>query len=125
VSLSDILEGKIAHAKGEYQRAITCYTKTIKEKDVLDEGAKIHRYAAKTYLALDEYYKALEHLEEALKLEPMEPASHYQLALVYHEMEESEKAMVHLNKALKVWEFADPDYKPAKEAREKLAEWKM
>jgi hypothetical protein len=29
-----------------------------------------------------------------------------------------------LKRALSVWEEADPEYKPAKKAREKLAEWK-
>jgi tetratricopeptide (TPR) repeat protein len=74
---------------------------------------------------LDEYDKALEHLEEALKLEPMEPANHYALALVYHSMEETEKAMTHLKKALMVWEEADPDYKPAQKAKETMAQWQL
>jgi serine/threonine protein kinase/tetratricopeptide (TPR) repeat protein len=124
VLLSDILEGKIAHAKGNYQHAITCFTRTLKEKGVVEDGAK-HRYLAISYHASDEYDKALEHLEAALKLEPMKPANHYEIALVYHSMEETEKAMTHLNKALEIWDEADPDYKPAKKAKETLAQWQL
>jgi hypothetical protein len=34
------------------------------------------------------------------------------------------KALEHLKRALLVWEEADPEFKPAKKAREKLAEWR-
>jgi len=43
--------------------------------------------------------------------------------MVYWDMGEKDKAMGHLNKALKVWEEADAEFKPAKKARKKLAEW--
>ena len=115
--LFDILEGKIAHAKGEYQRALTCFSKTFQQKGVVEESVK-HRYIAETYRELKEYDQAVEHLNQALKLEPIEPTNQYELALVYSEMDEEDKAKEHLNKALAVWDKADPAYKPAIKARE-------
>ena len=51
------------------------------------------------------------------------PKVNYEIALVYWDLGKKEKALEHLNKALYVWEDADLDYKPAKKARDKLAEW--
>ena len=39
-------------------------------------------------------------------------------------MRKKEKALEHLNITLEVWKDADPEYKPAKEDREKLKEWR-
>jgi len=38
-------------------------------------------------------------------------------------MGDRERAKKHLKTALEVWKGADAEYKPAKRAREKLAEW--
>jgi hypothetical protein len=43
------------------------------------------------------------------------------LALVYLEMGDKEKAVKHLKIASEVWKDADPGYKPAQLAREKLS----
>ena len=64
-------------------------------------------------------------MQKALKLEPFSPQAHYELALVYWEQDKKQQAMEHLKTALYVWEEADAEYKPAKEAREKLAEWEL
>jgi serine/threonine protein kinase/Tfp pilus assembly protein PilF len=122
VPLTNILEGNIAHANGNYQHALDCYTATLREKGIMDLGS-IHRYLAKTYYKMSEFETALEHLNEAVRFEPIEPANHYQLALLYHDMEEEKKALEHLNKALSVWDKAQSDYKPAIKARGTLAEW--
>ena len=122
IPFTNILEGDIAHAKGNYQHALDCYTATLREKGIIDLGS-IHHYLAKTYHKMSEFETALEHLNEAVRLEPIEPANHYQLALLYHDMEEEKKALERLNKALAVWEKAQPDYKPAQKARAMLAKW--
>ena len=40
-------------------------------------------------------------------------------------MGKKEKALEHLKITLDVWKDADPVYKQAKKAREKLAEWEV
>ena len=74
---------------------------------------------------LKEFEEAKETLQKALKLEPFSPRAHYKLALVYWEQDKKQQGMEQLNTALKVWEEADAKYKPANEAREKLAEWQL
>jgi hypothetical protein len=44
------------------------------------------------------------------------------MALVRAEMGDSEAALEHLRTALEVWSEADPAFKPAQQAREKLDE---
>ena len=86
-----------------------------------DENVKLH--IGRCYRKLKELKKATEFLNKALKSEPYDPESLYEIALVYWDMGEKEKALKHVKRALYVWEEADPDFKPAKKAREKLAEW--
>ncbi|MEE9268638.1 MAG: hypothetical protein V3V49_00085 [Candidatus Krumholzibacteria bacterium] len=64
-------------------------------------------------------------MRKALQLEPFSPLAHYELALVYWEQDKKQQAMEHLNTALKVWEEADSEFKQAKKAREKFAEWDL
>ena len=57
-----------------------------------------------------------------LKIKPFNPLSHYYLALVYLDSGDKEKAIKHLKIAADIWKDADPIYKPAQAAKEKLAE---
>lgn len=49
--------------------------------------------------------------------------SNDELALTCHKMGQHDKAMEHLQRTLYTWENANPDYKPAQEARATLAAW--
>jgi len=117
--------GKLASYREEYSQAIAGYQKA--EELALDRGIKewLTNSIGQCYRKLKEFEEAKETLQKALKLEPYSPEAHYELALVYHEMGNKEKSLEHLNTSLKVWENADPEFKPAKKAREKLAEWKL
>jgi len=117
-----LLEGKISHAKGEYQRAVECYAKTLQDKGPVD-AVGIHYNWAMACRESGQYDEALEQLNKALTLEPINPKLHHELALLYDAMDEQEKAQQHLNKALAVWDEADPAYKPAQKARQTLANW--
>ena len=75
------------------------------------------------YRNLQQLGKAENDLQEALKTRPFDPKAHYEMALVQSERGNQEKALEHLKTALDVWQNADAEYKPAKLAREKLAEW--
>jgi tetratricopeptide (TPR) repeat protein len=113
-------QGQIHELRDEYKQAIQSYQKGLELNPTYSEYIM---HIGRCYRKLNEYEKAEESLEKYLKVEPFNPKAHYELALVYHDMGKKEKAFEHLKKALHVWEEADPEYKPAKKAREKLAEW--
>ncbi|MCH8304855.1 MAG: hypothetical protein IIB94_06960 [Candidatus Marinimicrobia bacterium] len=57
-----------------------------------------------------------------MKILPFDPKAHYEMALVHKDMGNREKALEHLKTTLYVWEEAEQIYKPARKARELLAE---
>ncbi len=61
-------------------------------------------------------------MKRTLELAPFGPIARYEMALVYADMGDREKALEHLQVALDIWKDADPEFKPAQEARQKLAE---
>lgn len=93
----------------------------------IDREAKVWVISGigQSYRKLKEIKEANEILLKALKLEPFSPRIYYELALVYWQQNKKEEAMEHLITALYVWEEADDEYKPAKEARKKLEEWEL
>jgi len=115
--------GKLAEYREEYSQAIAGYQKAAEM--AIDREIKVWltNEIGQCYRKFKEFEEAKETLQKALKLEPFSPLAHYELALVYWEQDRKQQAMEHLNTALYVWEEADAEYKPAKEAREKLVEW--
>jgi len=61
-------------------------------------------------------------IKKTLKVDPFDPKANYELALVYLDQGEKEKAITYLKVALDVWKNADPNFKPAQQARQKMAE---
>ena len=55
---------------------------------------------------------------------PFHPEAHYEMALLNSDRGKTNKALEHSNVALEIWKDADPEFKPAQEARAKLAAWK-
>jgi serine/threonine protein kinase/tetratricopeptide (TPR) repeat protein len=110
--------------KGEHSEAIASYEKAIATSRQ-DPGFRVFANVAMAGCCreLGELKSAEKRLQNLLKLEPVDPEVHYETALVYHEMGKTDQAREHLNKALWVWEDADPEFKPAKEARQTLAQW--
>jgi tetratricopeptide (TPR) repeat protein len=117
--------GKLAEYREEYSQAIAGYQKAAEK--AIDRELKVWltNEIGQCYRKLKEFEEAKETLQKALKLEPFSPRVHYELALAYWEQDEKEQAIEHLKTALNVWEEADAEYKPAKEAREKFAEWEL
>ncbi|MFQ6114219.1 MAG: tetratricopeptide repeat protein, partial [bacterium] len=114
--------GQIHEFREEYTQAIEYYEKAY--ENAQPEMKKfINLLYGESYRELKEFEKAEEYIHQTLKIEPFLPDAHYEIALVYYDMGKKEKALEHLKKALYVWGEADPEFKPAKEAREKLAEW--
>jgi len=79
-------------------------------------------YLGRCYRKLGELKKAEKHISISLKKAPYDPDYNYEMALVYADMGKNGKALEYLEKSLEVWAEADPDYKPAQKAREKLTE---
>ena len=112
--------GRISEIRGEYEQAILGYQKSF---EFAPTDLMILENLGRCYRKLKEYGKAEKSLQDALKVEPFNPKSNYEIALVYWDMGRKEKALEHLTRSLFVWENADPEYKPAAQAREKLREW--
>ena len=113
--------GRIAAFEGDYETAIANFEKQF-ELDPSD--TKVHREIGKCQRLLGRTDEARESIGRRLATHPMDPVAHYELALVYAESGDMSKALEHLRIALEVWQDADPDYKPALEARKKLEEWR-
>ncbi len=86
------------------------------------------RVFLRAYIVGDMHRRASQ-LEEAekeiltgLELEPSHPFFHAMLGLTYKDMGRGEDALSHLEKAMEIWKDADPDFDPAREPREALAE---
>ncbi len=116
-----LTQGKINEFKGEYNQAILDYQKIL---ELSPTDVSTYEHIGRCYRKLKEYENAEKSLQDALKVEPFNPIFNYEMALAYWDMGKKEKALEHLNRSLYVWEEADPEYKPAREARDKLAEWK-
>jgi tetratricopeptide (TPR) repeat protein len=88
-----------------------------------DQRAFIEAYIlGDLYRRAEELPQAEEAILAGLKLEPSQPFFHAMLGLTYKDMGRRTDALLHLRKAIEVWEEADPDFKPAKDPREALAE---
>ena len=117
--------GVLASYREEYSQAIAGFQKAAEMAVEREMKVGLTKSIGQSYRKLKEFKVAEETLQKALKLEPFEPRVHYELALVYWEQDEKEQAMGHLKTALNVWEEADPGFKLAKKAREKLADWEL
>ncbi len=70
------------------------------------------------YRRLKQYDAAQRHLDRVLDVEPFAPMTSLEAAKVSAARRDTAKALEHLDRALRVWERADPDYAPAREARQ-------
>jgi len=115
-----------AHAKvheinSEYQNAIDNLL-NIKKIDPSDED--VNRHLGRCYRMIKNYEKAEQFIADNLKIKPFNPFANYEMALLYDVTGQREKALKHMETAALIWENADPEYKPAKLMREKLAKLK-
>ena len=120
-SLVVYARGRISELREQYEDAIASYQEQL-ERDPSDIST--HTEIGRCYRELGELDAAEEHLLRSLMVSPFSPTIHYQLALVFADRGERDQALQHLETALEVWKDADPAFKPAREAREKLDELK-
>ena len=121
VSRHRLLEarGRILELEGEYERAIESYQRSL---ELAPTGMTRYRAIGRCYRELGNLAEAKANLERNLQRTPFNPKTHYELSLVYADLGDHQQALEHLSISLDVWVDADPEFKPAREAREKLAE---
>jgi tetratricopeptide (TPR) repeat protein len=112
-------KGKINELRGEYRQAIENFQSQLK---INPSKTDINRDLGGCYRHLKQYKEAEEMIKKTLKVDPFDPKANYELALVYLDQGEKEKAITYLKVALDVWKNADPNFKPAQQALQKMAE---
>jgi len=112
--------GRIYEIRGEYDKAIENYH-IFFENQPTSYSLKI--YLSKCYRKINDNKTAEKHILEALKHYPFRPKINYEAFLLYQSMGKPDKAIEYLKRANDIWIDADVNYKPAKEAQEKLKEF--
>lgn len=114
------VKGFLHEVKGEYAEAVSAVEEVLKKqpssRTALLQIARCRRQ-------LKQYKEAEEYLGRILETEPYHPNANYELAMVYLEKGDKENGLIHLKRAVEVWKDADLGYKPARLAKEKLAEY--
>ncbi len=106
--------------KEEYQASLDKYLE-FKAVNVFFSKEMLDSKIANCYVKLDKPDKAMEILEERLKLNPYQASAHLSIAKIYLEEGNETKAKEHLLIANKVWENADESFGLAREAKDLLA----
>ena len=109
--------GWILERDGDYTGAAESFRAAI----ALSPEAGFHVGAGRALRRAGMMDDAERELREALRLVPADPHAHLEMALLREAQGDIEAAVERLNNALAVWEHADDDYGPAREARAKLA----
>ena len=127
---------------GNYQFRPAIHARVLGDLGLIRERADDYAGAAESYRAAialwpeGRYYRgagralrtagllddAEAELREALRLVPVDPHAHLEMGLLMEARGAIDAAVEHLRNALVVWENADGDFAPAREARAKLAE---
>jgi tetratricopeptide (TPR) repeat protein/TolB-like protein len=111
--------GRVHEMRGEYEEAIQSFEQDL-ALNPSDES--IYEEIGRCYRKMGNLDEAQSQLLKTLTVRPYSATAHYEMALVRAEMGETESAIEHLRTALDVWSEADPAFKPAQRAREKLLE---
>jgi len=114
-------KGNVDELKGDYEKAILNYRKTL---ELTPTDTMINKEIGRSYGKMKKFKEAEEHLQKVLKKFPFDPEVHYEIAVVYWDWGKKDRALEHLKITLDVWKDADREYKPAIKAREKFEEWK-
>jgi serine/threonine protein kinase/tetratricopeptide (TPR) repeat protein len=115
----DHAQGRIHEMRGEYEDAIQSF---LSELELDHTNLNVLQDLGRCYRKLGSLDEAEEYLNEARRSVPADPWVLYELALVAAELGDTDVAVERLESALGVWADADPEFREAREAREKLAE---
>jgi predicted AlkP superfamily phosphohydrolase/phosphomutase/Flp pilus assembly protein TadD len=98
---------------GRYQEAAAGFEKLLKDKP---DDAGLHASLAGALGALGRYDESLKHLNEAIRLEPLNAEAYHNRAVIYERQGNPEAAIVEYRTALRY----DPQYGPSREALTRL-----
>jgi len=112
-----LAEGRVFEWRGECDQAILNYRRAL-EIGPENIGAYVH--LGRCHRKLGDLSRAEEELQHYLSIRPARGEARYELALVYEAMGERERALQELREALEVWAEAEPQFEPARQARQKL-----
>ena len=104
---------------GDCEEAIANYNKVL---EINPNDLTMRLWVSRCQLVLGEHEAAEASVLEVLRVIPALADANYQLALVYEAMGRTDDAITRLEAAVEVWKNADPEFIPAQQAREKLAE---
>ena len=112
-------QGRIHELRGEYDQAIESFRA---QHAVNRTNMSVLRDLGRCYRKRGDLDRAEEFLNDARKVVPSDPRVLYELALVAAESGDDGTAVEYLESVLDVWSNAAPEFRYAREAREKLAE---
>ena len=112
-------KASVFELRGDCDQALELYREGL---DSNPTGTSVLRDIGRCQRKLGDDDAAEQSLRQGLSSSPYDPKGHYELALVFADRGDTDQAVQHLETALAVWENADPGYKPALKAREKLAQ---
>lgn len=115
---NDIIEAYSEKILGNYDKAMEAILSAVEVSKLKLTDFEI---IGELHALKQEYPKAIAHYESMLKVNPSNPKILLYLAKVYNETGDKAKAKSTIEKALIIWENADSNYIPAKEARELLS----
>jgi tetratricopeptide (TPR) repeat protein len=111
--------GQAHYLRGEFREAIASWER---ERELSPGDPSVPRQLGQAYRDLGDLRKAEDALYEARRIRPADPRTLYEIALLDAARGRREAAIENLRRALEIWVDADPTYKWARRAREKLAE---
>ncbi len=111
--------GKLLEVRGDYEQAIVAYERVLQLAP--SQLVAVNTHIGRCYRKLGRYDDAVRRLEQVIASEPYAPGALLELARVYSQSGEPERGAGYYEKALEVWENADQEFKPAREARAELA----
>ena len=112
-------DGRVAELRGDCREAMRRFTEAM---ELHPEDAWVRLALARCQRSLGDNRAARENLDYLLRLVPVHPDVHFELALVLEAEGDTAEALDHLRTSLGVWEEADRNFPAAREARAKLAE---
>jgi tetratricopeptide (TPR) repeat protein len=112
-------DGRVAELRGNCREAIRQYGRAL---ELNPDDPWVKRGLGRCQGALGDSRAARESFEELLRIVPVQPQVHAELARVLADEGDADEAVDHLRTASGVWEDADPDYPDARAARALLRE---
>jgi tetratricopeptide (TPR) repeat protein len=111
--------GQAHYLRGEFREAMADWER---ERELSPGDPTVPRQLGQAYRGLGDFRKAEDALHAARRIRPADPRTLYEIALLDDARGRRGAAIENLRRALEIWVDADPTYKWARRAREKLAE---